>query len=260
MPISNRLLQSIHSILLGEGRGSRKDPGEFRRTQNWIGGTRPGNALSVPPPENVAGAMSDLQKFLHDDSTPLPLLVRKAFAHVQFETIHPFLDGNGRLGRLLIALMLQAEGALNEPVLYLSLYLKTHRQAYYDHLQKVRTDGDRESWLEFFLEGVQETSDQAAETAKAILDLFEEDRKRIEALGRPAGSALQVHQYLQTKPIISVSLARQSLPISAPTIRESIGHLVDLGLIVEITRKRRDKMYVYDKYVETLSHGTEPLR
>lgn len=261
MPISNRLLRSIHSILLSKGRGSRRDPGEFRRTQNWIGGTRPGNALFVPPPpENVADAMSDLEKFIHNDSKPLPLLVRAALAHVQFETIHPFLDGNGRLGRLLIALMLQAEGALAEPVLYLSLFLKTHRQAYYQHLQKVRTDGDWESWLEFFLEGVEETSDQAAETAKAILNLFEDDRMRIEGLGRPAGSALQVHQYLQTKPIISVSLATQSLPISAPTIRKSIGHLIDLGLLVEITGKRRDKMYVYDKYVETLSHGTEPLR
>ena len=261
IPISNRLLRSIHSILLSKGRGSRRDPGEFRRTQNWIGGTRPGNALFVPPPpEIVADAMSVLVKFVHDDSTPLPLLVRAALAHAQFASIHAFLDSKGRLDRVLVALMLQAGGALKEPVLYLSLYLKIHRQAYYDHLQKVRTDGDWESWLGFFLEGVQETSDQAAETAKAILDLFEEDRKRIEALGRPAGSALQVHQYLQTKPIISVSLATQSLPISAPTIRKSIGHLVDLGLIVEITGKRRDKMYVYDKYVETLSHGTVPLR
>jgi len=203
--------------------------------------------------------MGDLEKYIHEKSIPLPLLIRAALAHVQFETIHPFLDGNGRLGRLLITLMLQAEGALREPVLYLSLYLKTHRDTYYDLLQRVRTSGDWEAWLEFFLVGVQETSDQAAETAKSILKLFEADRLAIEGLGRPAGSALQVHQYVQTKPLISVAEAKTPMAISAPTIRKSIDHLVDLGILVEMTGKRRDRIFVYDKYVATLSQGTEPI-
>ena len=261
MPISNRLLKEIHATLLKKGRGSTKDPGEFRRSQNWIGGTRPGNALYVPPPPNkVADCMSNLESFIHDTKKPLPLLVRAALAHVQFETIHPYLDGNGRLGRLLVTLMLHAEGALKEPVLYLSLYLKTHRQTYYDLLQRVRTSGDWEAWLAFFLEGVEETSLQAADTAKAILALFEADRKAIEALGRPAGSALQVHQYIQSKPLISVPDATRALPLSAPTIRKSVGHLVDLGILTESTGKRRDRVFVYGKYMRTLGQGTEPLR
>ena len=260
MPISNRLLREIHGVLLSKGRGSRKDPGEFRRSQNWIGGTRPGNARFVPPPpDKVADCMGDLERYIHEKSKPLPLLIRAALAHVQFETIHPFLDGNGRLGRLLITLMLQAEGALREPVLYLSLFLKTHRDTYYDLLQQVRKNGDWESWLEFFLIGVQETSDQAAETAKSILELFEADRLAIEGLGRPTGSALQVHQYVQTKPLISVAEAKTAMAISAPTIRKSIDHLVDLGILVEMTGKRRDRIFVYDKYVATLSQGTEPI-
>jgi cell filamentation protein, protein adenylyltransferase len=260
MPISIRLLREIHGVLLSKGRGSRKDPGEFRRSQNWIGGTRPGNARFVPPPpDKVADCMGDLEKYIHEKSKPLPLLIRAALAHVQFETIHPFPDGNGRLGRLLITLMLQAEGALREPVLYLSLFLKTHRDTYYDLLQQVRKSGDWEAWLEFFLIGVQETSDQAAETAKSILELFEADRLAIEGLGRPAGSALQVHQYVQTKPLISVAEAKTPMAISAPTIRKSIDHLVDLGILVEMTGKRRDRIFVYDKYVATLGQGTEPI-
>jgi Fic family protein len=261
MPISNRLLKELHTTLLSKGRGSHQSPGEFRRSQNWIGGTRPGNAVYVPPPpEQLAECMSDLERFIHDKKKPLPLLVRAAFAHVQFETIHPFLDGNGRLGRLLIMLMLHAEGALKEPVLYLSLYLKTHRQTYYDLLQQVRTKGAWEEWLGFFLEGVETTSHQAADAARAILALFEADRKAIEALGRPAGSALQVHQYMQSKPLVTVADAARALPLSAPTIRKSIGHLVELGVLSEVTGKRRDRMFVYEQYMHTLSQGTDPIK
>ncbi|HNP36969.1 MAG TPA: Fic family protein [Woeseiaceae bacterium] len=260
LPISNRLLKEIHATLLRKGRGSTKGPGEFRRSQNWIGGTRPGNAIYVPPPPQlVTDCMSDLERFIHDREKPLPLLVRAAFAHVQFETIHPFLDGNGRLGRLLIALMLHAEGALKEPILYLSLYLKSHRQTYYELLQRVRTTGDWEAWLAFFLEGVEETAGQAAEAARAILDLFEKDRKAIEKLGRPAGSALQVHQYVQSKPMISVSEAATVLPLTAPTIRKSVEHLVEIGVLSETTGKRRGKIFVYGEYLAKLSQGTEPL-
>ena len=260
VPISSRLLREIHATLLRTGRGSRRDPGEFRRSQNWIGGTRPGNAVYVPsPPQRVADAMSDLERFIHDRNNPLPLLVRAAFAHVQFESIRPFLDGNGRLGRLLITLMLCDEGALKEPILYLSLYLKTHRQTYYDLLQRVRSNGDWERWLDFFLEGVEATSRQAAEAARATLALFEADRKAIEALGRPAGSALRVHQYMQTNPVVSVPRTAKALPLSPPTVRKSIGHLVDLGILSEITGKRRDRIFLYDKYIETLSEGAEPI-
>ena len=260
LPISGRLLNEMHATLLRTGRGSHRNPGEFRRSQNWIGGTRPGNAVFVPPPPHVvADCMSDLERFIHDRTIQVPLLVRAAFAHVQFESIHPYLDGNGRLGRLLITLMLHAEGAPREPILYLSLYFKTHRQTYYELLQRVRTEGDWEAWLAFFLEGVEDTSRQAADTARATLQLFETDRKTIEALGRRAGSALQVHQFIQTRPVVSVAYATRALPLSAPTVRKSIGHLVDLGILTEVTGRRRDKMFSYARYIKILSEGTEPL-
>ena len=261
MPMSTRLIRELHSILLRGGRGATKDPGEFRRSQNWLGGTRPGNATFVPPPPSaVVDIMSDLEKYMHSDSNRLPLLVRVALVHVQFETIHPFLDGNGRLGRLLITLMLIDSAALREPMLYLSLYFKLHRPTYYEALKRVRTDGDWEGWLEFFLTGVKETADQAADTAKSIFALFERDRKSIEALGRPAGSALQVHQYLQTKPIMSVPAAVRTLALSAPTVRKSVNHLIDLGIVHEVTGKQRDRIFAYKKYMDTLAEGTDPIR
>ena len=259
-PISLRLIREIHEILLSKGRGSTKQPGEFRRSQNWIGGTRPGNALFVPPPpERVLELMSDLEKFIHADTPEIPALVKAGLVHVQFETIHPFLDGNGRLGRLLITFLLCTQGILKEPILYLSLYFKTHRRHYYDLLQQVREQGDWETWLEFFLEGITETSLQAAEAAREILNLFETDRKRIETLGRPAASALRVHQLLQQKPIVAIPDAAQRLGISAPTIAKSIQHMVDLGLVREITGRQRGRMFVYGDYLSILSRGTEPL-
>lgn len=258
-PLSNRLFRELHAILLRGGRGSKKEPGEFRRSQNWIGGSRPSNASFVPPPpQRVPDCMGELEKYIHSDSRQLPLLVRAALVHVQFETIHPFLDGNGRLGRLLITLMLVAEKALQEPILYLSLYFKTHRRTYYDLLQRVREEGDWESWADFFLTGVQETSDQAAKAATKILALFESDRTAIENLGRPAGSALQVHKYSETTPILSVPAVARTLELSAPTVRKSINHLVDLGVLVEITGKQRDRIFIYRKYMDTLAQGTVP--
>lgn len=259
-PISLRLIREIHEILLSKGRGSTKQPGEFRRSQNWIGGTRPGNALFVPPPpERVLELMSDLEKFIHADTPEIPALVKAGLVHVQFETIHPFLDGNGRLGRLLITFLLCTQGILKEPILYLSLYFKTHRRHYYDMLQQVKEQGDWETWLEFFLEGITETSLQAAEAAREILNLFETDRKRIETLGRPAASALRVHQLLQQKPIVAIPDAAQRLGISAPTIAKSIQHMVDLGLVREITGRQRGRMFVYGDYLNILSRGTESL-
>lgn len=260
MPLSNRLIREIHEVLLSGGRGANMQPGEFRRTQNWVGGTRPRNASYVPPPHNMLeDCMGDLEAFIHGEEVDLPVLIKAALVHVQFESIHPFLDGNGRLGRLLITFLLCMEGVLKEPILYLSLYFKTHRQYYYDLLQRVREKGDWEAWLEFFLEGVKETSDQAADTAKQILELFEADRQKVEGLGRPATSALRVHQCLQTKPILSVPAAVDALKLSAPTVRKSINHLIDLGIVRETTGKRRDRLFVYSGYLDILNQGTEPL-
>ncbi len=259
-PLSLRLIREIHAILLDNGRGSTKQPGEFRRSQNWIGGTRPGNALFVPPPPHrVLDLMSDLEAFIRADTQEMPTLIKAGLVHVQFETIHPFLDGNGRLGRLLITFLLCAQGILKEPLLYLSLHFKTHRRQYYDLLQQVREQGDWETWLEFFLEGIAETSLQASETAREILALFESDQYRIDGLGRPAASALRVHQLLQRKPVTGIPAAAQRLGISPPTIAKSIQHLKDLGIVREITGRQRGRMFVYSDYLGILSRGTEPL-
>lgn len=260
-PLSLRLMREIHGILLSKGRGANKAPGEFRRSQNWIGGTRPGNALFVPPPAGeVMKLMGDLERFLHGQPVKMPVLIKAALAHVQFETIHPFLDGNGRLGRMLITFLLCAEQALTEPILYLSLFFKTHRQQYYDHLQRVRTKGEWEEWLRFFLTGVMQTSEQATDAAKSILSLFEKDRTRIEKLGRPAGSALRVHEYLQRKPITSVPAAARKLGLTEPTIRASLTHLHKLGIVKEMTGRQRNRLFVYRQYFAILDEGTAPLR
>ncbi len=259
-PFSLRLIREIHETLLSGSRGSTKLPGEFRRSQNWIGGTRPGNAFFVPPPpEMVLDCMSDLEKFIHADTPEIPALIKAGLVHVQFETIHPFLDGNGRLGRLLITLLLCMEGIISDPILYLSLFFKTHRRLYYDMLQDVREVGDWEKWLAFFLEGIAETSIQASNTAREIISLFERDHAKIEDLGRPAASALRVHQLTQRKPLISVAAGSSQLGISAPTVRKSIYHLVDLGILREVTGRKRGQTFIYDAYLNILTQGTEPL-
>lgn len=259
-PLSLRLIREIHEALLSKGRGSTKQPGEFRRSQNWIGGTRPGNALFVPPPpDRVMDLMAGLEEFIHADTPELPFLVKAGLVHVQFETIHPFLDGNGRLGRLLITFLLCTHGILKEPILYLSLYFKSHRQQYYDLLQRVRDQGDWETWLEFFLDGITETSLQAADAAREILRLFEADRHRIEELGRPAASALRVHQILQQKPLIGINEAAEKLKMSQPTVAKSIQHLEELGIVRETTGRQRGRRFVYGEYLNILNRGTEPL-
>jgi Fic family protein len=259
-PLSLRLIREIHEALLSKGRGSTKQPGEFRRSQNWIGGTRPGNALFVPPPpDRVMDLMAGLEEFIHADTPEIPFLVKAGLVHVQFETIHPFLDGNGRLGRLLITFLLCTHGILKEPILYLSLYFKSHRQQYYDLLQRVRDQGDWETWLEFFLDGITETSLQAADAAREILRLFEADRHRIEELGRPAASALRVHQILQQKPLIGINEAAEKLKMSQPTVAKSIQHLEELGIVRETTGRQRGRRFVYDEYLNILNRGTEPL-
>jgi Fic family protein len=260
-PLSLRLIREIHEVLLSHGRGSDKEPGEFRRSQNWIGGTRPGNAAFVPPPPNlVMECMGQLELFLHEERQELPLLIKAGLVHLQFETIHPFLDGNGRLGRLLITFLLCAGGALREPILYLSLFFKTHREIYYDLLSGVRTAGNWEAWLEFFLTGVKETSDQAINAARRIISLLEADRKKIESLGRPAASVLRVHEYAQTHPILSIASTAEKIGITFPTVAGAVDHLQQLGIMREITGKQRHRLFAYGAYLDILNEGTEPLR
>src|SRR5262249_37890725 len=225
-PLSNRLLREGHGRLLARGRGSKKAPGEFRTSQNWIGGSRPGNARFVPPPpEHVTDCMTALERFLHDEPERTSTLLKAALAHVQFETIHPFLDGNGRLGRLLITLLFVSEGVLREPLLYLSLYLKTNRDAYYELLQRVRTDGDWEAWLVFFVRGVRETAEQAVATARELAQLFEHDRGKIAKLGRTASSALRVHHALEQHPIQTVKTAKERTGLTIPTVTAALKSL-----------------------------------
>ena len=260
-PLSLRLIREIHEVLLSKGRGSDKQPGEFRQSHNWIGGARPGTAAFVPPsPELVLDCMSALELFLHDQRADLPLLIKAGLVHVQFETIHPFLDGNGRLGRLLITFLLCAAGTLREPILYLSLYFKQHRPAYYDLLDRVRVKGDWETWLDFFLTGVRDTAEQAAAAARRILVVFEEHRRKIEALGRPAASVLRVFEHMQRNPIMSIPAAAGRIGISAPTVAKSLDHMRQLGMLREITGRQRHRLFVYDAYLAILSEGTEPIR
>jgi Fic family protein len=260
-PLSLRLIREIHEVLLSKGRGSDKQPGEFRQSQNWIGGTRPGTAAFVPPPpELVLDCMSALELFLHEERPGIPLLIKAGLVHVQFETIHPFLDGNGRLGRLLITFLLCAADVLREPILYLSLYFKQHRQAYYDLLDRVRAKGDWEVWLDFFLTGVRDTAEQAADAARRTLALFDEHRRKIEGLGRPAASVLRVFEHLQRNPIVSIPGAAEGIGISAPTVAKSLEHMRQLGMLREVTGRQRHRLFVYDAYLAILSEGTEPIR
>jgi len=260
-PISLRLIREIHEVLLRDGRGASQMPGEFRTSQNWVGGTRPGNAAYVPPPpDRLAECLNSLELFLHEENTALPLLVQLGLIHVQFESIHPFLDGNGRLGRLLITLLLCVRKALKEPLLYLSLYFKTHRNRYYELLQKVRTEGAWEEWLQFFLEGTESTARQAADTAAELVRLFAEDRKRIQTLRRPASSALRVHEYMQKKPLMNIGAAAEALGLAIPTVASALTHLERLGIAREVTGRQRRRIFAYSRYLEIVTAGTEPLK
>ena len=260
-PLSLRLIREIHGILLRGGRGANKTPREFRRSQNWIGGSRPGDAAFVPPPpERMMECLDRFEHFLHDEKHKLPVLVEAGLIHVQFETIHPFLDGNGRLGRLLITLLLCAKGTLREPLLYLSLFFKAHRQRYYELLQRVRTEGVWEEWLEFFLEGTETTARQAADAAVQILHLFEGDRKKIQTMGRKAASALAVHEYLQAHPLTKIGPAAKDLRLSIPTVTSALETLTKLRIAKESTGRRRDRLFTYPRYIHILGEGTEPLR
>jgi len=258
LPLSSRLFREIHGVLLAKGRGSNQTPGKFRRSQNWIGGTRPGNAAYVPPPaEEVMECMSKLELFLHDKPEPTSVLLKAALAHVQFETIHPFLDGNGRLGRLLITLLLCGQKVLREPMLYLSLYFKTHRQYYYELLNNIRMTGDWEAWLDFFAEAVSVTATQAVETAQQLHDLSNRDRDKISGLGRPAASTLQVHRALMEHPIATSGWLVEKTGITPATVNKALSHLEKIGIVKELTAQKRNRLFSYAGYIEIMNRGTE---
>ena len=255
-PLCNRLLREMHTRLMAQGRGSDKAPGEFRRSQNWIGGARPGNARFVPPPpQEVDPCMAALERFIHGETGDLPVLLKAALAHVQFETIHPFLDGNGRLGRLLIALLLHDSGALAQPLLYLSLYFKQHRSLYYELLDRVRTEGDWEAWVDFFLEGVEQTASGAVQTARRLVDLFQQDTRRVQSGGRGATTVLRVLDALRQRPLCSLHQIGQSAGITFPTASKAMLTLVKLGIAGELTGQRRNRVFVYDGYLNILNEG-----
>jgi Fic family protein len=258
-PLSNRLIREMHMVLLSRGRGSDKSPGEFRRTQNWIGGTRPGNAHFVPPPpQYVEGCMAALERFLHNEGNPYPALIKAALAHVAFETIHPFLDGNGRIGRLLIAFILHHDRVLSRPLLYLSLYFRQHRAEYYRQLDLVRSEGDWEGWTDFFLEGVEDTASNAVQTARELVTLFQQDERRIETLGRAASGALRVFRTLCQRPLTTLSQVCERTGLSFPGAAKGMAGLETLGIVREITGQRRNRIYTYDRYLATLSEGMDP--
>ena len=259
LPLSNRLIRETHRVLLSNDRGHARAPGEFRRSQNWIGGGRPGNADFVPPPHTaVPDCMAAFERFLHAEDDGLSTLLRAGLAHVQFETIHPFLDGNGRVGRLLVTLLLCEAGLLREPLLYLSLHFKQHRTRYYDLLNHVRRTGDWEEWLAFFLEGVRLTAEGAVSTARRLSRMFQGHRSRIqETSGRTAGSALRVHDALKKRVILSLPEACKGTQLSYRTASSAMERLAALQVAREITGKRRNRMFVYDQYLSILNEGTE---
>ena len=258
-PLSNRLIREMHQVLLSDGRGGGKTPGEFRRSQNWIGGTRPGNAVFVPPPHTaVPDCMAELERFLHADDDGLPVVLRAGLAHVQFETIHPFLDGNGRIGRLLITLLLCNAGVLRQPLLYISLHFKENRSTYYELLNHVRRMGDWESWISFFLEGVRVTAEGAVSTAQRLTQMFQMDRNRIQKVaGRRVGSTLRIHQALKAQAILSIPAACRFTQLSFKAAASAMELLTVHGIAREITGKRRDRVFVYDQYLSIINEGTE---
>jgi Fic family protein len=257
-PLSLRLIREIHGVLLSKGRGAEKEPGEFRRSQNWIGGSRPGNAIFVPPPpEQVLECMGKLELFLHDLPDKTPVIVKAALAHVQFETIHPFLDGNGRLGRLLITLIFCSHHILKEPMLYLSLYFKTHRDRYYQLLNSVRLTGDWESWLEFFADAVIETATQAVDTAQQLMRLASDDGTRVNQLKRISGSANLVHKAMLERPMAPPNWVRQKTQLSQATVNACLRELVTLGIVKEVTGQKRNRLYSYTQYISIMNQGTE---
>lgn len=254
LPLSVRLLGETHAVLMHNARGGDRPPGEFRRVQNWIGGTSPHTARFVPPPaQHIPDAMADLERFLNDASAPTPVLVKAAVAQAQFETIHPFLDGNGRLGRLLVTLLLVADGVLRKPLLYLSLYLKRHRDVYYDHLQRIRTEGDWEGWLRFFLDGVIDVASSTVQTTTQLVQMIERDRQRVQQLGRASGTAIRVHDRLIREIVARPAGMATAIGLSEPPVYQAFSRLEELGIVREVTGRQRGRVYVYDEYLAVLN-------
>ncbi len=258
-PLSSRLIREMHRLLLSSGRGSHKAPGEFRRSQVWIGGARPDVARFVPPPWTaVESCIADLERFLHTEDESLAPPIRAGLAHLQFETIHPFLDGNGRVGRILIPLILCQDRVLTEPLLYLSLYLKERRDEYYEHLNRVRRTGDWETWLRFFLEGVASVAQGAVGTAHRLIALFDESRARIQREGRAAGSMLRVIKVLEGRAISPIAGLAERTGLSVGGAAAAVARLEELGIVREITGFRRNRLFAYDRYLSILNEGTDP--
>src|SRR5580765_7618687 len=253
-PLSLRLIREIHEVLLSKGRGSHAQPGQFRKSQNWIGGTRPGNAAYVPPPPAyVLDCMGQLEAFIHQEGPSLPLLIRAGLVHAQFESIHPFLDGNGRVGRLLITFMLCAEEVLREPVLYLSLFFKKHRRLYYDRLNGTRGSEGWTEWLDFFLQGVRDTANQAVRTADRIDRLFRKDKEKIELFGRGAASALLIYRYAQANPLFSIKNAAREMKVSFPTASSALPPMLEADILRVSSANRRDRLFLYENYLDILN-------
>lgn len=257
LPLSMRLLNETHRRLMRGVRGAEKQPGEVRRSQNWIGGSRPGNAVYVPPPPHALGdVLRAFEKYLHGDDTLHPL-VRAGLLHVQFETIHPYLDGNGRIGRLLVTLLLEQWRLLTKPLLYLSLFFKRHRDDYYRRLDAVRADGDWEGWLDFFLDGVATIADEAVASARELFALVAEDRARVLATAKVSIGALRLLELLPRHPIVTVASATRLLQTTKPTAGKAIDLLVRAGVLAESTGKKRDRSFGYRAYLDRLKVGTE---
>jgi Fic family protein len=257
LPLSMRLLNETHLRLMRGVRGADKHPGEIRRTQNWIGGTRPGNAVHVPPPPHVLGAvLSAFEKYMHADDE-LPPLVRTGLLHVQVETIHPYLDGNGRIGRLLVTLLLEHWKLLTKPLLYLSLFFKQHRDEYYRRLDAVRIDGDWEGWLDYFLDGVATIADEAVSSARELFGLVGDDRARVLEHAGTSVAAVRLFELLPRHPIVSVAYAVEQLGVSKPTAGRAVEALEKAGVLVETTGKKRDRSWAYQSYLDRLRVGTD---
>jgi len=255
LPLGGRLIREMHAKLMAKGRGSEKDPGEFRRSQNWIGGARPSLAHYVPPPvHEVLPCLGELDKFIHAEDD-MPTLIRAALVHVQFESIHPFLDGNGRIGRLLVTLLLQQSGKLSRPLLYLSLYLKAHKAEYYRLLDRVRAEGDWEAWADFFLRGVAETAHSATLTARKLTDCYQEDLVKVQKLGHAGSKAVRALGGFRQRPMLDIKRVAAALGVSFPTAAKVVQLLVDQGILRETTGKARDRIFVYRRYLEILNEG-----
>jgi Fic family protein len=254
-PLSNRLLLETHALLLAEGRGAQKQPGEFRRTQNWIGGNRPGNAAFVPPPPHlVAECLTDLERFLHAQANPV---VKAALAHAQFETIHPFLDGNGRIGRLLITLILCNDSVIHRPLLYPSLYFKQHREDYYRELDSLRETGDYERWIDFFAEGLRYSAQIAIETGRRVLEVFRQDREALRTQGRGAPTLLMIQEAMQAAPVTTIAALTQRTRLTTPTVTAALRELADQSIVRETTGRARGRVFAYQRYLDALASEEE---